>query len=156
ASDETDTACHYNAGNSYQALGQTTRASAHFSKALAFGMHDNAAAFILQSPIIATYVARITGKWPLPVTSAELFGAEGLAPLAGDLFLRCAMEAATLPGVQIELLLGYARAELLRVASDPNGEISDDVVAFACALARQCFMNEYVYAQPDAEAGLAN
>jgi SAM-dependent methyltransferase/tetratricopeptide (TPR) repeat protein len=155
ASDETDTACHYNAGNSYQALGQTTKAVAHFSKALAFGMHDKAAAFILQSPIIATYVARITGKWPLPLTHAELFGADGLAPLANDLFLRSAMEAATLPGVQLELLLGYARAEMLRLAGDDNSEVGDEIIAFAGALARQCFMNEYVYAQPDAEAATA-
>src|SRR3954449_12248151 len=35
ASDEVNAACHYNAGNSYQALGNRTKAIAHFSKALA-------------------------------------------------------------------------------------------------------------------------
>jgi SAM-dependent methyltransferase len=156
ASDAANAACHYNAGNSLQALAQRGKAAAHFSKALALGMEDKAVPFILQSPVIAAYVARITRKWPLSVTSAELFGAEGIAPLARDLFLRCAMEATTLASAQLEVLLGYARAELLRLASEPgDGAAGDDIVAFACALARQCFINEYVYAQGADESRLA-
>jgi SAM-dependent methyltransferase/tetratricopeptide (TPR) repeat protein len=159
ASDEVNAACHYNVGNSYQALGNRTKAIAHFSKALALGMDEKAATFIRQSPIIATYVVRIAGKWPLPITNVELFGNESVIPLANDLFLRCAMEAMTLPGVQLEVLLGYARAELLRLTgerAEDNGEIDEDIVAFACALARQCFLNEYIYVQAEAESGLAS
>jgi SAM-dependent methyltransferase/tetratricopeptide (TPR) repeat protein len=160
AADEVNAACHYNVGNSYRALGHRSKAIAHFSKALALGMDEKkAVAFILQSPIVATYVARIGGKWPLPVTNVELFGSESVIPLANDLFLRCAMEATTLPSVQLEMLLGYARAELLRLAveqGEDEGEIDDHIVAFACALARQCFINEYVYAQAEAESGLAS
>lgn len=159
ASDEVNAACHYNVGNSYQALGHRTKAIAHFSQALALGMDDKAVTFILQSPTIARYAARIAGKWPLPITNVELFGTESVIPLANDLFLRCAMEATTLPNVQLETLLGYARAELLRLAAEQggdNGEIDDGIVAFACALARQCFINEYVYVQAGAESGLAS
>ncbi|HKO70281.1 MAG TPA: methyltransferase domain-containing protein [Bradyrhizobium sp.] len=159
ASDEVNAACHYNLGNSYQALGNRTKAIAHFSKALALGMDEKAVAFILQSPVISTYVARIAGKRPLPITNVELFGTEGIAPLANDLFLRCAMEATTLVSVQLELLLGYARTELLRIAgkqSEDDDEIDDDIVAFASALAVQCFMNEYVYVQSGAESELAS
>src|SRR5882757_7439919 len=110
AADEVNAACHYNVGNSYQALGQRAKAIAHFNKALALGMDGKAVSFILQSPVISTYVARIAGKWPLTVTNAELFGAERVTPLANDLFLRCAMEATTLPNPQLEVLLGHARA----------------------------------------------
>jgi 2-polyprenyl-3-methyl-5-hydroxy-6-metoxy-1,4-benzoquinol methylase len=158
ASDEVNAACHYNLGNSYHALGNRTKAIAHFSKALAFGMDEKAVAFILQSPTIATYVARIAGKWPLPLNNVELFGAEGLTPLANDLFLLSAMDVMPLPSLQLELLLGHARAELLRLAGkggEDDGEIGDDIVAFACALARQCFTNEYVYGQTETESGLA-
>jgi tetratricopeptide (TPR) repeat protein len=161
ASDEVNAACHYNVGNSYQALGNRTKAIAHFSKALALRMDEKAVTFILQSPIIATYVARIAGKRPLPVTNVELFGTESVIPLANDLFLRCAMEATTLPSMHLEVLLGYARSELLRLTGEQgedDGEIDDDddIVAFACALARQCFINEYVYVQAGAESGLAS
>ena len=158
ASDEANAACHYNAGNSYQASGNRTKAITHFSKALALGMDEKAVSFILQSPVISTYVARIAGKRMLPVTSVELFGAESVAPLANDLFLRCAMEATTLPSLQLEVLLGYARAELLRLAGEQDkdsGEVDGAIAAFACALARQCFINEYVYVQAAAESGLA-
>jgi 2-polyprenyl-3-methyl-5-hydroxy-6-metoxy-1,4-benzoquinol methylase len=156
AADEANTACHYNAGNSYQVLGQRTKAMAHFGKALALGMDDKAVAFILQSPVIATYVARIAGKRPLAITTVELFGADGVMPLAKDLFLRSAMEATTLASVELEALLGYARAELLRLAGSPGqGDVDDDIVAFACALARQCFINEYIHEEAAAESELA-
>ena len=42
ASDEMNAACHYNAGNSYQALGNRAKATAHFSEALALGMDGKA------------------------------------------------------------------------------------------------------------------
>lgn len=155
ASDEVNAACHYNAGNSYQALGSRIKATAHFSKALALGMDDKAVTFILQSPAVATYVARIAGKWPLPVTNVELFGPESIIPLANDLFLCCAMEAMTLQSYRLETLLGHARAELLRIAGEQNGEADNHVIGFACAIARQCFINEYVYAQAGAESELA-
>ncbi|WP_246667981.1 MULTISPECIES: class I SAM-dependent methyltransferase [Bradyrhizobium] len=155
AADDVNAACHYNAGNSYQALGNRSKAAAHFSKALALGMDAKAVGFILQSPVVTSYVGRIASKWPLPVTSSELFGSEGVVPLARDLFLRSAMEATTLASMQLEVLLGYARAELLRLAGEQgsdDGEIDDDVIGFACALARQCFINEYVYAQTRVES----
>jgi SAM-dependent methyltransferase len=154
AADEANAACHFNAGNSYQALGNRAKAIACFGKALMLGMEDKAVPFILQNPAISAYVRRIASKWPLPVTSAELFGAEGVAPLAKDLFLCAAMEATLLPNVQLEGLLGYARAEMLRLAA-AKGQDDDDIVVFACALARQCFVNEYIYVQSEAEIGLA-
>ncbi|WP_166298452.1 class I SAM-dependent methyltransferase [Bradyrhizobium sp. 2S1] len=158
AADEVNAACHYNAGNSYQALGNRTKAAAHFSKTFALGVEDRAVAFILQSPAIVSYIGRIAVKWPLPVTNVELFGTESVAALASDIFLRCAMETTTLANMQLEMLLGYARAELLRLAGrqgSDDGDIDADIIGFACALARQCFINEYVYAQTEAESQLA-
>ncbi|PSA84298.1 hypothetical protein BT095_11670, partial [Corynebacterium diphtheriae] len=48
AADDVNAAWHYNAGNSYQALGNRAKAAAHFSKALALGMDAKAVGFILQ------------------------------------------------------------------------------------------------------------
>ena len=95
AEDELNAACHYNIGNSYQALGRQTAAIAHFKKALALGMDERTVTLILQSPVIASCVARIGNRWPLPVSKAELFGPKGVSLIADDLFLRCAMEATT-------------------------------------------------------------
>jgi 2-polyprenyl-3-methyl-5-hydroxy-6-metoxy-1,4-benzoquinol methylase/tetratricopeptide (TPR) repeat protein len=159
AADEANAACHYNIGNSHQALGNRSKASAHFTNALALGMEDKAVSFILQSPVIAKYLAGFAGKRPPGVTSVELFDTESFLPLAKDLFLGAAMEATTLASVQLEALLGHVRAGLLRLASgqrEKNGEIADALVGFACALARQCFINEYVYDQAEAESALAS
>jgi len=159
AADELNAACHYNIGNSYQALGRRTEALAHFKKALTFGMDEKAVAeFILQGPVVASCVARIADKWPLPVKREELFGPKGVAPLAGDLFLRCALQSITLQSVPLEALLTSARAALLWLANGQDAEaadIDDDLVGFACALAQQCFINEYVYAQDAEETRLA-
>src|ERR1700683_1155447 len=148
ASDELNAACHYNIGNSYQALGSPTEAIAHFKKALALGMSEQAAAeFILQSPIIASCVAGAANSWPPQAKKDELFDLDGIAPLAEDLFLRCAMESTTLQSLELEGLLGYARAKLLQLVDEQSAgasQIDDHLVAFACALAQQCFINEYV------------
>lgn len=156
--DEGNAACHYNAGNSWQALGNRGKAAAHFSKALALGMEEKAVPFILQNPVFFGYIRRIAEQWPLQIASAELFGAEGLTPLANDLFLCAVMEVAILPHTKIEKVLALARTELLRLAGKPaanEGDIDGNIVAFACALARQCFVNEYVYPLTDTESGLA-
>ena len=158
AADEANAACHYNIGNSHQALGHRSKAIGHFTSALALGMEEKAVSFILQSPVIESYVARIAGQRPHPITSVELFGAGNVLALANDLLLRAALEATTLASVQLEGLLQYARAGLLRLAAgsrEGNGEIDDQRVGFACALARQCFINEYVYEQTEAESRLA-
>ncbi|MCC8957132.1 methyltransferase domain-containing protein [Bradyrhizobium sp. Pear77] len=163
ASDEVNAACHYNAGYSFQALGNRSKAAEHFGKALALGMEAKAANFLLQSPVVTMYLGRIDAKWPLPVTNAELFRTESVAPIASDLFLRSAMETTKLASMPLEVLLGYARAELLRLASGQGqseskaeGDVDDNIVVFACALARQCFINEYVYGQAPAESQQAD
>jgi SAM-dependent methyltransferase len=61
--------------------------------------------------------------------------------------------------MQLEVLLGYARAELLRPAGEQGkdgGSVEDDIVAFASALAQQCFITEYIYAQAAAESTIAS
>ena len=158
APDELNAACHYNIGNSYQALGRRTEAIVHFKKALALGMGEKAAAYILQSPVIASCVARVAKRSPLQLQKGELSDPGGVAALADDIFLRCAMEATTLQSFELESLLGYSRAELLQFVSRQGAnasEIAEDIVGFACALAQQCFINEYIYAQTGEETELS-
>jgi SAM-dependent methyltransferase len=159
AADDLNAACHFNIANSYEALHRRTDAVAHFKKAIALGMNDKSAEeFILQNPVAAAWLGRISGKWPLSIKNDELFGSIGIAPLAGDLLLRCALETINLTNVALEVLLGHVRSELLRMAvADPGGayESNDDIAAFCCAIARQCFINEYVWAQTNEETELA-
>ncbi len=81
--------------------------------------------------------------------TASGFSARDLAPadlavLADDSLLRWMLESATLYEFPLERVLTAARTALLtRAEADA---VTDRELRFCCALARQCFINEYVYA----------
>jgi SAM-dependent methyltransferase/tetratricopeptide (TPR) repeat protein len=156
ALDEFDSACNYNIASSYQALNRRDDAIAHFKKAILLGMSDEKIEdIVLQSPTLGACLSRIRQKWPLPIKSSELFGPPGVvAAVADDVFLRCAMESMLLTGVSVEILLTFIRSALLQAACACAPDFSGfdaNVLDFYCALAQQCFTNEYVFAQSDEE-----
>jgi SAM-dependent methyltransferase/tetratricopeptide (TPR) repeat protein len=157
AADRQNAACHYNIANSYQALDRRTEAISHFKMAIALGMNDKSIeGMILQSPVIARFVDRIWSKWPLPIGSEELFGASGIAAIASDAFLLCALETTIIRNLTIEILLGRVRLELLRLAAAGAAVPGDgEIIGFFCALARQCFIGEYIFDQTEEETRLA-
>jgi tetratricopeptide (TPR) repeat protein/SAM-dependent methyltransferase len=71
-----------------------------------------------------------------------------LAALAGDGLLRDLMISARTSDSVLERVLTAARRELLTLA---HAESAPGLLEFACALARHCFINEYIYAQTDEE-----
>ena len=154
-----DAACHYNIGSSYQSLDRHAEAVSHFKQAVALGLDGQAIEdFVVQSPIVAPYLDRIAKKWPMTIGHDDLFGAYGVAPVANDLFLVCALESVALAGATLEEFLTQLRSALLRLAmaevSGPAGA-GDKVVRLFCALAQQCFLNEYVFTQSDEEVAVA-
>jgi 2-polyprenyl-3-methyl-5-hydroxy-6-metoxy-1,4-benzoquinol methylase len=82
-----------------------------------------------------------------------------VAELARDVFLQSALETTIIRGATLELFLTRLRSTLLDLVdaemSDPGG-VDDNVVSLFSALAQQCFLNEYVYAQGDAETQRAD
>jgi tetratricopeptide (TPR) repeat protein len=156
--DRLNAACHYNIANSFQALGRRAEAISHFKTAFALGMTDKSIeGLILQSPLIASLVDRIWSKWPLPIGSEELFGASGIAALASDAFLLCAMETTIIKNLAIEAVLVRVRSELLRLAAADaavSGD-ADTIIGLFCALAQQCFIGEYIFDQTEEETRLA-
>ena len=73
--------------------------------------------------------------------------------IAADVYLRCVLENTAVRDWPFERWLTAVRASLLAQALDETAKISGDVVAFAAALARQCYINEYVFAVSADEAG---
>jgi tetratricopeptide (TPR) repeat protein len=155
ASDPYNAACHYNLANSYQALDQHGDAAAHFTKAITLGARqNNTEKLILQSPIIAACVERIDAPGPLPATREEILSRSTLQALANDIFLRCALTTVPLRGVALERLFTFIRAALLDLAHAHffnAASFDDDLVPLFTAVAQQCFINEYVFAQSDTE-----
>jgi len=103
------------------------------------------------NPIVNGCIARATAAWPVRLSAAELFGAAGTAAFCEDKLLCRLMECDPLTDIGLERCLTDVRAVLLTVAI---GEVEAGApeLEFYAALARQCFINEYVYALTESEA----
>ncbi len=155
-SDALNAACHYNIASSYQALDLQDQAAVHFKRAIALGMSQkNTEDFIFQNPTITACINRIEERWPLPVRPEELLGPSNLNSIGNDLFLRCALETIPIRGMPLERFLTFIRSALLGLAYSAlinSRTIDGAMVRLLCAIAQQCFINEYVFAQGDEEA----
>ena len=92
-------------------------------------------------------IERAVASWPTPLSKEALFGADGLAALASDDLLRAVLENTPAAGLDFEHFLTLARrALLLDVLASQLPDSADSLrLRFCCAIARQCYINEYVY-----------
>lgn len=105
------------------------------------------------NPEIATCIRQARSVYPRRLPAHELISAATLEAVAGDQLLRCVMESTRVQDIEIELFLTAARALLLDLVANPSAWKTDDlVVAFYCSLARQCFINDYVFASTEEES----
>jgi 2-polyprenyl-3-methyl-5-hydroxy-6-metoxy-1,4-benzoquinol methylase len=158
AANATDAACHYNLATSYQALGQRADAARHYRTAIALGLSGRGPEpFLLQDSAIVQCLSRIEDRSGLPVRNEAIFGAPEIAAIAESAFLRCALGATIIRGVPLETFLTALRQALLRRADGEAGGavLPDDERGLLCALAEQCFLNEYVFAQTAEETARA-
>jgi len=107
-----------------------------------------AALLELVNPTLARGMARATQAWPQRLPAKELLAPEGIAAIATDPVAVHVLISTTVRRIDIERLLTSLRLELLARAHAANGneQLDDAALAFHCALARQCFLNEYVFA----------
>jgi tetratricopeptide (TPR) repeat protein len=107
-----------------------------------------AAILIKRDPVVGQAVRRANAAWPVRPSAAELLGAGGLAALADNRLLMCMLETARIADIEIERFLTAVRHALLELAmAEPSGAVAPQVLAVACALARQCYINDYVFAR---------
>jgi tetratricopeptide (TPR) repeat protein/SAM-dependent methyltransferase len=100
---------------------------------------------------IVECIARANQAWPARLAAAELFGASGLDALVQDDLLRCLLQSAPLTEVGFERLLANIRSTML-TAAETGGACDEGLLGFYCAVARQCYENDYVYSLADGEA----
>jgi 2-polyprenyl-3-methyl-5-hydroxy-6-metoxy-1,4-benzoquinol methylase len=102
---------------------------------------------------IAHCVRLVNSSWPARLPRAAVFGADGLAALAGDSLLHALLEAAPVSTIEFERFLTCARSSLLEAASSEQAPDPSDIAAlrFYTALSQQCFINEYVFDCHDRE-----
>lgn len=99
---------------------------------------------IKENAPMGTAVTRAAHAWPQTLAAPELFGAGGAATLADDELLLALLVSAQNTDVELERFLTMARRALLEAAAgDELG--NSKVLQFYSALARQCFINDYVF-----------
>ncbi len=129
-------------------------AAAHFARSLRlapelFESYSKVSATLRRAnPVLDQCVRRAVERWP--DRSGASLSAEEFAGVAGDPMLACMLETATVRDPDLEKFLTGMRGVLLERAVSDVTEADQPMLGFACALARQCFINEYVFLdQPD-------
>jgi SAM-dependent methyltransferase len=139
----------------YQMLGRRDDAVRHFHRAIAlglFGLHD-ATTLVTQSPAMMAALGRFIRAYPRQLPLAELLGAGNA--VADEARLLALLQSEIVRDVETELFLTAVRhALLVERAGDQPAALAETVFDFACALAQQCFLNEYVFGLGDADRSL--
>jgi 2-polyprenyl-3-methyl-5-hydroxy-6-metoxy-1,4-benzoquinol methylase len=144
--DRTDAAAHDNVAIAYQALGRMDDAVAHFTHAMALGLRDPEI-LVKQSAAVTAPLKRLADAWPRQVRLAELLGAQGAGAMAREAMLLALLQSKVVHDLELERLLTAIRRGLLQHAIAVDRQrFDDDGLEFFCALAQQCFLNEYVFA----------
>ncbi len=127
-----------------------------------------AARIVKRHGAIRACIARVMEAWPRRPSARELLGGSALTAISHHRLLRCLMESAAICDIELERLLTAMRCALLEVVSrhdsapaleeelrglgsDDQGIGQGEILDFCCALARQCFINEQVFAVTDEE-----
>ncbi len=102
---------------------------------------------------IRTCIDRVNGAWPRRLSAQELFGPTEFAEICSDQLFRCFLASTLVCDIELERLLTATRFTMLEAASAQTGSsrFDEDALCFFCAIAQQCFINEYVFADTDHE-----
>lgn len=153
-----DAQVHNNLACVLQAQGKPHEASHHFARSLSlmpqlFDQYGQLCAVLVSLlPPLAEAMRKATEAWPKRLSIDALFDAGGFDTIATDPLLLCLLQATPVRDVAFERLLTSLRAALLADAL-AGKDIAESTLVFACAMARQCFINEYVFAStPDEDA----
>lgn len=142
-------ACN-NLGRVLQAQGKTKDASVHYARALALmpqlleQYKEICATLFSLLPELAEALRRQAAAWPLRLSLHDLLGDTFDTVAANPLFLHL-LQSTPVRDVGLERLLTAMRRSLLNAAA-AGSPVASHQLSFACALAKQCFINEYVFA----------
>src|SRR5579872_2566261 len=116
-----------------------------------------ALSLIMLDASIARCVRVVNDAWPTRPSKTALFDAGCLAALAADSLLHALLEAAPVSSIEFERFLTCVRHVLLETAASEQSPDPSDVAAvrFYAALARQCFINEYIFDCDESELAAA-
>ena len=101
---------------------------------------------------IGPCIVKAVAAWPKFPSAQALYGTDGPAALLDNPLLHALMITAQNPDLELERFLTAARHLLLETAIGAVATNEEArVLSFYSALARQCFINEYVFSQSEEE-----
>jgi len=111
---------------------------------------------LMRDDALRAIVAHAASEWPQRLPANDILDAS-LGPALGDPLMHALLEVAANADLALEQFLTSARRALLERAASaaPDDPVDTIHLRFFCALARQCFVNEYVFSCGADEAGEA-
>jgi 2-polyprenyl-3-methyl-5-hydroxy-6-metoxy-1,4-benzoquinol methylase len=112
-----------------------------------------AANLVKRSGVIGACIRQIAATWPRVPAPHERFSPTELAEICGDQLLCCLLESTLVFDSELERFLTVVRRTMLAAAVGGVGPqaFGQGGLRFFCALAQQCFINEYVFSWTDEE-----
>src|SRR6516225_2579470 len=98
-------------------------------------------------------ISRATRAWPKRLPAQDLFSPSEFAEVCDDQLFRCLLESTPVCDIELERFLTALRFTLLEAASAgfDSHQVEESALGCFCALAQQCFINEYIFAYTDHE-----
>jgi SAM-dependent methyltransferase len=103
-------------------------------------------------PVVNSFVARANSSWPARLHATELLDLS--LALSRDQLLCRLLESTPITDVGLERLLTNVRLAILTTGAVDN-KCDERLLGFYCTLARQCFINQYVFSMTEVEADQA-
>ncbi len=102
--------------------------------------------------VVNGFIARANSAWPARLPATEVLGSS--IALSCDQLLCRLLECTPITDVGLEQLLTNVRLAMLTISTTDNGR-DEHLLSFYCALARQCFINQYAFSMTEVEADQA-
>jgi tetratricopeptide (TPR) repeat protein/SAM-dependent methyltransferase len=107
---------------------------------------------------VTEMIARANEGWPARLPAQELLDSPAMAALADDALLHDLLQCDPVTDIGLERLITNVRYALLSAfaAKDAKDcEVDERLLDFCSAVARQCFVNQYVFAMTEDESAQA-
>src|SRR6516165_2047193 len=102
--------------------------------------------------VVDGFIARANSAWPARLPASELLDLS--IALSRDQLLGRLLESTPITDVGLERLLTNVRLAML-TTSTTDSRRDEHLLGFYCAVARQCFINQYVFSMTEVEADQA-
>jgi len=148
-------ACN-NLGVVLMAQSKRAEASAYFARSLALvpQLTDQFAAIchtmVSIAPSLNDAMRRAVASWPKRLSIDELFDRSDFNAVTTDPLLLHVLRSTPVREVALERLLTSLRGAIVNHVLNGEAE-NDSLLTFCCALAEQCFINEYIFDVTDVE-----